>query len=465
MKELSYRPPRVLTIAGSDSGGGAGIEADIKTFAALGVHGMVALTAITAQNTVGVLGVHEVPAGMVKCQIDAVACDIGVDMAKTGMLYSSPIIAEVALAIERHKIPLVVDPVMISKSGDSLLRREALKTLIARLLPLADVVTPNLDEAQALTGINISSVEDSKAAGMRLLDLGPKAVVIKGGHLPGNPIDVLCIRGQIPKEYAADRIDAVTTHGTGCTFSSAIASFLAMGESIEESVRRAKEFMCFAISYGTAIGKGVGPVDPTASLRIDAERFHVISMMEEALSIVESSHSIALLAPECQINIVMALPKPFARGIGSVCGVPGRLHNVGGMLKAASCPTFGASRHVASATLAAMEFDPKTRSSMNICYSDEVLSSCRKAGFSVGSFERGAEPKEIKTTEGASTPWGIREAIRAAGFVPDVIYHRGDWGKEPMILVFGPDPVAVAMKALRIAEGLEQKSLGKNITE
>jgi hydroxymethylpyrimidine/phosphomethylpyrimidine kinase len=458
VKELTFLPPRVLTIAGSDSGGGAGIEADIKTFAALGVHGLVALTAITAQNTTGVLGTIEVSPEMIRCQIDAVASDIGVDMAKTGMLYSSPIVEEVVSAIERHRIRLVVDPVMVSKSGDSLLQRSALRTLIEKLLPLAEAVTPNLSEAEALSRIKIASVEDSKVAGQRILDLGPKAVIVKGGHLPGSPVDVLCLKGQAPREYTAERINVTSTHGTGCTFSSALASYLALGDTLEESVKKARDFVRTAITYGLAIGKGVGPVDPTAGLRADAERFKTISMMEEALSIIESSHSLAILAPECQINIVMALPKPFSKGVESVCGVPGRLHTVGGRLVSAACPAFGASRHVANASLAAMEFSPQTRSAMNIRYSEEVISACRKAGFSIGSYERDLEPQDVKGAEGATTPWGVREAIRKAGMVPDVIYHRGDWGKEPMVLIFGPDPVAVAMKALRIAEGLKKSS-------
>lgn len=180
---MPYKIHRVMTIAGSDSGGGAGIQADLKTFAALGVHGLVALTAVTAQNTIGVMGIHEVPVEMVRLQIEAIVKDIGVEVAKTGMLSSSPIIREVARAVKDYKLRVVLDPVMVAKSGADLLRREALGSLIKYLLPMAEVVTPNLSEAEAITGLRIANVKDSIRAGEAILDLGPKAVVVKGGHL------------------------------------------------------------------------------------------------------------------------------------------------------------------------------------------------------------------------------------------------------------------------------------------
>jgi len=451
---LSYSIPRVLTIAGSDSGGGAGIQADLKTFAALGVHGLVALTAVTAQNTAGVMGIHEVPPEMVRLQIEAVVKDIGVEVAKTGMLSSSPIIREVARAAKDFRLRLVVDPVMVSKSGADLLRRDALGSLIKDLLPVAEVVTPNLDEAEALTGLKIAGVKDSVRAGETILNLGPKAVVVKGGHLKGNAVDVLCVRGRPLKEFSAGRIESVTTHGTGCTFSSAIAAFLAMDRSIEEAVKGAKDFVTGAITCGLRIGKGVGPVDPVSGLRIDAERYRVISRMYDAISVIESSEVLSLLSPECQINIVMALPKTYARGIESVCGIPGRIFNVGGRLKAASCPAFGASKHVANVVLTAMEFDPEVRSAMNIRYSQEIIAACRSLGFKIGSYDRKREPEEAKAKEGATIPWGVRQAIKELGAVPDIIYHKGDLGKEPMITILGRDPVEVAMRTIKIGKRL-----------
>jgi len=448
--------PRVLTIAGSDSGGGAGIEADLKTFASLGVHGLVAVTAVTAQNTIGVLGVHDVPPQFVRLQIDAVVGDIGVDTAKTGMLSSPSIIREVARAASDYRLRLVVDPVMVSKSGAPLMRREAVTSLRERLLPLAEAVTPNLDEAEALSGLRICSVDDAIRAGGAILDLGPKAVVVKGGHLPGDAVDILCIRGMPPKTFHAGRLESGATHGTGCTFSSALAAYLAWGRTITDAVKGAKDFVSRAIAYGLHIGKGVGPVNPPAILQIDAERYRIISTMRDALAIIESSEVLACLSPEVQINLVMALPKHFARGPDDVCGVAGRISNVAGRLRAASCPAFGASRHMAAVVLAVMDADPSLRSAMNIRYSEGILEAARSLGLKVSSYDRRAEPQEVKLAEGASIPWGVREAIARLGAVPDIIFHEGDWGKEPMVNILGRDAVEVAMTALRIGRIVSQ---------
>jgi hydroxymethylpyrimidine/phosphomethylpyrimidine kinase len=443
-----------MTIAGSDSGGGAGIQADLKTFAALGVHGLAAITAVTAQNTIGVIGIYEVPVKMVRLQIEAIVKDIGVEVTKIGMLYSSPVIKEVARAVDDFSLRIVLDPVMVAKSGAVLLQREALDSLISDLLPIAEVVTPNIHEAEAITGLRITNVKDSIRAGEAILNLGPKAVVVKGGHLEGEAVDILCQKGKPPKEFSADRIKSTTTHGTGCTFSSAIAAFLAMDMTVEDAVKEAKEFVNRSIMYGLKIGKGMGPVDPTSNLRIDAERYRVMSRMHDAITLIESSEVLSPLSPECQINIVMALPTPYAKDIESVCGIPGRILNISGRLKAASCPVFGASRHVARAVLTAMAFDPRVRSAMNIRYSQDIISICKKLGLRIGFYDRKKEPRNLKVREGASIPWGIKTAIKKLGRVPDIIYHQGDLGKEPMIIMLGRDPVEIVMQSIKIGKKL-----------
>ena len=257
--------PRALTIAGSDSGGGAGIQADLKTFAALGVYGMSALTAITAQNTVGVQGVVELPASFVGLQIDAVLTDIGADAVKTGMLSNSEIIAVIAAKMQEYRVDnLVVDPVMVAKSGDPLLRPEARQALIERLIPLAKVLTPNLQEARVLTGLEIESLEDMKEAARAIQRLGARHVVVKGGHLPGSPqsIDVL-YDGHDFTEFAAPRIATRNTHGTGCTFASAIAAGLAKGQSVPEAVGAAKAYLNAVLraSVDLHLGQGHGPLN------------------------------------------------------------------------------------------------------------------------------------------------------------------------------------------------------------
>lgn len=254
--------PRVLTIAGSDSGGGAGIEADLKTIAALECYGMAAITAITAQNTVGVFGIHDIPPEMVARQIDVVLDDIGADAAKTGMLSSPEIIDAVAGSLRRHPIgKLVVDPVMVAKSGDALLRSEAQQALREQLLPLAYIVTPNIPEAEALSGVRIDSEADVRSAADKILALGPRYVLVKGGHLEGgDSTDYLCSSGET-EVFSAPRIDSRNTHGTGCTLSSAMACYLAMGRTARDAAALAKEYITGAIRHGLPLGSGHGPLN------------------------------------------------------------------------------------------------------------------------------------------------------------------------------------------------------------
>ncbi len=253
--------PSVLTIAGSDSSAGAGIQADLKTFAALGVYGTCAITAITAQNTRGVTAVQETPPGIVAAQIDAVAADIRPDAIKTGMLASAPIIEVVAAKVREHELPnLVVDPVMVAKSGDRLLRDDAVTVLRDLLLPLAAVVTPNLPEAEVLAGFAIDSDEDMRRAAKEIVGLGARTVVVKGGHREAaEAVDVL-YDGTTFRDYSAPRIDTTSTHGTGCTFASAIAAYLARGEPLAEAVGQAKEYLTEALRRAYPIGGGHGPV-------------------------------------------------------------------------------------------------------------------------------------------------------------------------------------------------------------
>jgi hydroxymethylpyrimidine/phosphomethylpyrimidine kinase len=249
-----------LTIAGSDSGGGAGIQADLKTFSALGVFGMSAITAITAQNTLGVTAVFELPPEIVAAQIDAVVTDIGVDAAKTGMIANSEIIKVVAAKVREHGIStLVVDPVMIATSGDRLLREEAVQALRTELLPLATVATPNLPEAGVLTGREVSSTEEMRDAARAIVDLGARSVIVKGGHLAGDALDIFYDGSQF-LELPARRIDTTSTHGTGCTLASAIAALLAKGEPLEQAITQAKVYVTAAIERAYPIGHGHGPV-------------------------------------------------------------------------------------------------------------------------------------------------------------------------------------------------------------
>ncbi|NMM37714.1 MAG: bifunctional hydroxymethylpyrimidine kinase/phosphomethylpyrimidine kinase [Glaciimonas sp.] len=262
---LPFQYPRVLSIAGSDSGGGAGIQADLKTFSALGCFGMTAITALTAQNTCGVVAIHAVPAEMLAQQIDAVVGDIGVDAVKIGMLHDPKVVRVVAQAIERYRWPLVVlDPVMVASSGDRLIVQETIAVLVAELFPLVTVITPNLDEAALLLGRVLEVEAQLAAAAHDLMLLGAPAVLLKGGHLHGEVVvDMLLQPGQKLLRMASRRIASPNTHGTGCTLSSAIACYLALDHDLSEAVQMARSYVYQAIMQGADVrtGHGHGPLN------------------------------------------------------------------------------------------------------------------------------------------------------------------------------------------------------------
>ena len=262
---LPARYTRVLTIAGSDSGGGAGIQADLKTFAALGCYGMTAITALTAQNTVGVQGIHAVPADFLKAQIQSVLDDIGADAIKIGMLHEPAIVEVVAWAIDHYQLRnVVLDPVMVATSGDRLIAEETVQVLVRELFPRATLITPNLDEAALLVGHPIHRAEALDQEAQRLIDMGAHAVLLKGGHLAGDTVtDVLLSQGHSPERLSSPRIASRNVHGTGCTLSSAIAAHLALGLPLAQAVREARAFILQAIAQGAEVltGHGHGPLN------------------------------------------------------------------------------------------------------------------------------------------------------------------------------------------------------------
>lgn len=262
---LDAQYPRLLSIAGSDSGGGAGVQADLKTFAALGCFGTTAITALTAQNTTGVRAIHAVPLDMLADQIDAVVEDIGVDAVKIGMLHSTPTIETVAAALDRHQLrQVVLDPVMVATSGAALIDRSAIAALVRLLFPRVLVVTPNLDEAAMLVGRPLHTEADMADAAQQLLDMGARAVLLKGGHLAGGVVaDLLLQAGMPPQWMRAPRIATPNTHGTGCTLSSAIAARLALGDDLPQAVVQARDFVRRALAAGATVrtGAGSGPLN------------------------------------------------------------------------------------------------------------------------------------------------------------------------------------------------------------
>jgi len=437
---------RVLTIAGSDSGGGAGIQADLKAITLLGGFGMSAITALTAQNTVGVQGIHEIPGRFVEEQIDSVLSDIGADAVKTGMLANKEIIEVVSKKIKQYRLKkVVVDPVMISKSGAALLRKDAQALLIKKLIPLAWVVTPNLMEASVLAGLKVNSLEGMKKAAQLIYKLGPKHVVVKGGHLKGVAIDLL-YDGKDFSEMEGPRFETKNTHGTGCTFASAIATLLARGEPVQEAVRKAKAFVAMAIQSSLSLGKGTGPTNPSAYVLREMERYRVVRELKKAVEVLKEG-KIGRLIPEVSSNLGYALPQ--AEGIGDVAAFPGRIVRFKDSVATLSDPEFGASWHVADIILRVMEFYPEYCSAMNLRYSKETVEQLRRKGFHIGRFDRRLEPKRMKEKEGSSLGWGVEDVLRKMKRVPDVIYDEGDVGQEPMVRVLGKNPMEVVQKILK----------------
>ncbi len=451
-------PPTALTIAGSDSGGGAGIQADLKTFLAFGVHGLVAITSVTSQNTLEVRDIHDIPPSIVASQIKAVAEDIGVDAAKTGMLSNREIIDSVAKAVEKLGFPLVVDPVMIAKSGARLLREDAVNALKNKLLPTALLVTPNKMEAEILAEMKIKSINDAKVAAKKIsAEYGVRGVIIKGGHLGLDySVDILYYDGGF-REYRSPYITNGCTHGTGCSFSAAITANIAWGIDIYESIKKAKEFITLAIQYGLNIGKGHCPVNPGAWIHIPAEKYIVLEELKKAAQkLSENSEILLPFTPEVQINLVMSLPYWYAKTINDVAGFPGRIVRVGRKLYPVRPPEFGASKHMATAVLTLMKYDSSKRAGMNLLFNRNFVEKAEELGYLVSWFDREEEPPEVRDKEGATTPWGIETAVKRTidKGVPDIIVDSGGYGKEPLIMLFSTTATNVVEMAVKIASSL-----------
>ena len=439
--------PVVLTIAGSDSGGGAGIQADLKTMTVHGCFGVSAITALTAQNTVGVHGIFPVPVDFIHQQLAAVFNDFSVVAAKTGMLHSAGVIETVCKTLQPHpEVKLVVDPVMIAKSGDTLLEKEAIGALKRRLIPLASVVTPNIPEAEVLSGNPIQTQSDKEAACRAIHAMGARAVLIKGGHEGGEVSSDLFYDGNEFHTFSTPRYATENTHGTGCTYSAAIASNLASGNTPRDAVAQAKTFMDSAIRFSLSLGKGHGPTDHFAVIQREMARYEVLLDLQKAVDFF-CVHRADGLIPEVQTNIAYGLP--FATSHDEVAAIPGRIVNLNGYPHASGCPAFGASRHIANIVLTVLRFSPVHRSVMNIRYDPDFLDNARKLGLKIYSFNRSDEPEDIKEREGSTLEWGTHQALASHDDIPDIIFDTGGVGKEPMIRVIGKTPAEVVTKALK----------------
>ncbi|MCD6445987.1 bifunctional hydroxymethylpyrimidine kinase/phosphomethylpyrimidine kinase, partial [Candidatus Bathyarchaeota archaeon] len=410
---------------------------------------------VTAQNTCSVTAVEDLKTEMIREQIKAVAEDLGIDAGKTGMLHTEEIIKTVSSEVSKYNFPLVVDPVMIAKSGAPLLKPEAMNALESFLLPKATVVTPNRFEAEKLADMEIKNLEDAKIAARKISETGPKAVVIKGGHLNGEEaVDLLYYNGEF-KTFSAPRLDVKTTHGTGCSFSAAIAAELAKKSDIEKAVEKAKKVVTLGIRFGLKVGKGYGPVNPMAYLYRESSRYNVLMNLEKSKALIEANSEVGELVPEVGMNIAMAIP--YAENVNDVAAIEGRIVRTSRGAKAVGEPKFGVSSHLARYILELIRHDKNKLAALNMKFSEDYLKILEKWGLRISYYDRKMEPEEIKNVEGMTVQWGLKEAIKNIGMVPDVIYHRGDIGKEPMIVLFGEQAYNLAELITKLAKEMRKR--------
>lgn len=433
----------VMTIAGSDSGGGAGVQADARTFAACGVFGTSIITAITAQNTLGVLDVYNLPVEVVVAQMEAVFSDFDVRCVKTGMLATAEIAEAVVKELVPRKIPIVVDPVTAAEAGGQLLIGEP-KDVLIKLLSKATVVTPNIREADALSGIAIHNIDDMKRAAMEIYANGPKSVIVTGGHMAGT--DVLydghfrVLRGRLIK---------TGTHGAGCTFSASVAAFLARGYPVRQSAIMAKTFVTDAIRGSEVIGSGAGVVNQLARTSEIAARYLALLDVEAGLRTIKTIN--LDLIPESGSNLAVAISG--AKKLTDVAAVKGRIVRVGQVIKPAGCAAFGASRNTARAVLTALRYDASIKSAMSVRYSDDFFAACKELNLFAESLDRMKEFEGMSRGESGAAR-AIERSIVSSGEVPDVMWDNSV-GKESKALVFGHSAQQVAKKMIKISSKLE----------
>lgn len=441
-----------LSIAGSDSGAGAGIQADLKMFSALGVYGCTAITAITAQNTKQVAEIFEISPSTVEQQIKSVMIDMQPNAIKIGMVYSTPIIDAVYLSLKKNsKIPIVLDPILAAGTGAKLLRTEAYKSFVSKLIPSCTLITPNRMEAEKLADIMIKTENDSIEAARKIKKLGAQNVIVKGGHLGSAHVTDLLLdsKGNIMK-FTNPRLEIKEIHGSGCNFSSAVTAYLAKGMALTEACKRANEYVHTAIRNAVTIGRGLPIANPLYVIYRDASRYRILEELQRAVEQVSMLDGFYRLIPETQTNFAYALLN--AVDISDVAAVRGRIIKIENTAAPASYIKFGASSHVASAVIAYMSVKPDFRSAINIRFDEMIVNVC-KSLLSVASYDRTKEPKKIKRREGSSVAWGILAAL-SKNPRADVIYHTGDIGKEPMITLFGRNPAQIVERIKRILKNI-----------
>ena len=443
-----------LTIAGSDSSGGAGIQADIKTMSALGIYPCTVITAITSQNTSIVDHVLPLDPHTIKKQLRSILSDIPIHAIKIGMVYNNEIITCVSHSLKNLKIPIVLDPIIAAGTGALLLQEEFLSEFKTKLIPVCDLITPNIQEAEKLSGNEIKSEGDIRKTALNIQKQGAKNVVIKGGHFKNNDaiiMDTILDESGKFTVIKNPRVKVVETHGSGCNFSAAITAFLALKFPLVKACIMANKYVHNSIINTVKIGKGIPVNNPISTMYEDSCKYKVLEELTNAVDQLTKIKNFERLIPETQSNIVYAIPS--AKNVEDVAGVDGRIVKVGNRAVPSSSIKFGASRHVATSILEYMKFNQLVRSALNIKNDEKILDKCNRL-FSITHYEREKEPRTIKNKEGNSIPWGVNQAL-SENPNADIIYHKGDIGKEPMIIIFGQNPRDVVNKVKRILSNMK----------
>ncbi|MEM2838827.1 MAG: bifunctional hydroxymethylpyrimidine kinase/phosphomethylpyrimidine kinase [Thermoplasmata archaeon] len=434
-----------LTIAGSDSIGGAGVQMDLKAFASLGIHGCSAITCLTAQNTTEITRVDAVAPEMLREQIIAILNDITPDAAKTGAIYTAENGEVVAEIFSERRIPLVIDPVLVSTTGARLARDELVSVYKRKLLPICTLATPNTSETETLTGIKVSCIEDAEKAAKSMLSYGAEGVLIKGIPLEDKVSDYLLLKDGSSQILTSTRWPG-EFHGTGCMLSALITGHLSLGDDICTSVIKARGEVFSALEFGIQLGRGIKIIDPLRDVLRGAARARILTSLEKIRNEIEASFRVELI-PEVGSNLGFALEDPKTEQ--DVAAFAGRIVREGAKARVVGCSKFGASKHVARIIITASKFDNSVKSAMNIKFNRRNLDACSKAGLSMSSFSRKDEPAGV-----SSMSWGTERAIESYGAVPDIIWDEGGHGKEPMIRILGKDPEDVLTKLKKIADNL-----------
>ncbi|SDN56251.1 hydroxymethylpyrimidine/phosphomethylpyrimidine kinase [Desulfonauticus submarinus] len=427
--------PVILTIAGSDCSGGAGVQADLKTITLCGGYGASVITALTAQNTCGVFGIEPVKTEFVLKQLEVVLEDLPVQSIKTGMLFSADIIEGISSVLKKNNFNLVVDPVCVSQSGHKLLEESAIFSFKKYLFPLATIITPNIPEAELFTGIPLRGEKDYDYIFEKFFDLGAKAVLLKGGHLEDKIIcDRLALSSGEVFEFKSRKIETKNNHGTGCTLSAAISTFLGHGFTLKQSVELGRKFLLTALAGAYSLGQGHGPVNHLASWLREQAKQELIEDFRALRLELQKLKGFPKLIPEVRTNIVCALP--FAEDKQHVLGFDGRISvkNTGELIFGEII--FGASSHMANVVLTALKFDSSLRWAINIRYNQNILEAIEKSGHTIFWFNRKDEPKEVKEQEGSTLVWGVAKVFRENSQTNiNFIADPGDIGKEPIVRI------------------------------